>query len=64
MKINAHALKRSFAFILKELGIDVEQMRILGRWEKLTCRYAIPKHLRLKTPLTRQVVVQYRECLA
>jgi site-specific recombinase XerD len=35
MKTNAHTFKRSFAFILKELGMDIEQIRILGRWEKI-----------------------------
>ena len=35
IKTNPHTFKRSFAFILKELGMDIEQIRILGRWEKI-----------------------------
>jgi integrase/recombinase XerD len=33
--IGAHMFRRSFATILKSKGLDIETIRILGRWEKL-----------------------------
>jgi integrase/recombinase XerC len=35
LKTNAHVFRRSFATILKTLGVDIEQIRILGRWEDI-----------------------------